>query len=147
MATITGGAKLRAKLAELSKRVSRGSALKVGFLEGATYPDGTSVAMVAAVQNFGAPSRGIPPRPFFSNMVRDKQAEWGPALGRILERTDFDGERALALMGEGIAGQLRQSILDTNSPPLAESTVARKGFDKPLIDTSVMINSIDYEVS
>lgn len=147
MATISGGAKLRAKLAELSKRVSRGSALKVGFLEGATYPDGTSVAMVAAVQNFGAPSRGIPPRPFFSNMVRDKSPDWGPALGRILERNDYDGEKSLRLMGEAIAGQLRASIVEGSYTPLSPVTIARKGFDKPLIDTSHMINSIDYEVS
>jgi outer membrane receptor for monomeric catechols len=29
---------------------------------------------------------------------------------------------------------------------LAASTVARKGFSKPLIDTSHMINSIDHAV-
>jgi hypothetical protein len=41
---------------------------------------------------------------------------------------------------------LQQSIRDTNDPPLAQATIARKGFAKPLIDTSVMINSVDYEV-
>jgi hypothetical protein len=147
MATIRGGDRMTAYLRDLSRKVSRGAALKVGFLEGATYEDGTPVATIAAIQNWGAPSRGIPPRPFFTNMVRDKSDGWGPALGRIMEANDFDARQSLALMGEGIAGQLRQSIVDTNSPPLAQSTIDRKGFSKPLIDTSHMLNSIDYEVS
>ena len=51
-----------------------------------------------------------------------------------------------ALAGEAIAGQLRQSIVDTNSPALAESTIRRKGFSKPLVDTGHMLQSVDYEV-
>jgi len=54
---------------------------------------------------------------------------------------------ALARMGEGIAGQLRESIQSTNSPPLAESTIEAKGFEKPLIDTGHMWNSVAYEVA
>lgn len=146
MATIKGGDKLKAALAAISRKVASGGALKVGFLEGATYPDGTSVPMVAAVQNFGAPSRGIPPRPFFTNMVSDKSPGWGPSLGRILANNDMDVGRSLALMGEGIKGQLQQSIRDTNEPPLAQSTIDRKGFDKPLVDTGHMLNSVGYEV-
>ena len=29
---------------------------------------------------------------------------------------------------------------------LAESTIARKGFAKPLVETGHMLNSVDYEV-
>jgi hypothetical protein len=49
-------------------------------------------------------------------------------------------------VAEAIAGQLRESIIKTNAPPLSPRTIARKGFAKPLIDTSHMINSVDYEV-
>ncbi len=118
--------------------------VSVGFLEGATYPDGTSVATVAAAQEFGTDT--IPPRPFFRSMVAAKQGEWGPALAVQLTKTGFDVEKSLRRAGEGIKGQLQQSILDTNSPPLAESTVKAKGFDKPLIDTGVMLRSVDYRV-
>lgn len=146
MATISGGAKLDGYLKRLAKKVATPGTLRVGFLEGRTYPDGTSVPLVAAIQNFGAPARWIPPRPFFSNMIADKAAGWGPALGKILEANGNDGAAALALMGEGIKGQLQQSIRDTNAPPLAESTIARKGFEKPLVDTGLMLNSVDFEV-
>lgn len=146
MATIRGGDKLDAALAAIARKLDQGGTLRVGFLENATYPDGTSVAMVAAVQNFGAPSRGIPPRPFFSNMVAEKSEGWPASLERILVGQDYDVGASLALMGEGIKGQLQQAIRDTNAPPLAPATVARKGFSKVLIDTSNMINSVDYEV-
>lgn len=123
-----------------------GEVVKVGFLEGATYPDGTPVALIAAIQNFGAPARGIPPRPFFSNMITEKGPGWGGKLARVLKAANYDTATALGRMGEGIAGQLRTSINETNSPALADSTIAAKGFDKPLIDTGHMWNSIAYEV-
>jgi hypothetical protein len=52
----------------------------------------------------------------------------------------------LALMGEDIQGALIQSINDFTSPPLAQSTIDRKGFDKPLIDEAIMVNSTGYRV-
>lgn len=146
MAAIRGGAKLEKFLDDLARKVRQPVTLRVGFLEGATYPDGTPVAMVAAIQNFGAPRAGIPPRPFFSRMVEDKSDEWPEAIAGLLKRTNYDVVKTFELLGDGIAGQLRQSIVDTNSPPLAESTARRKGFSKPLVDTGHMLNSVDFEV-
>ncbi|HCR5812727.1 TPA: hypothetical protein OO304_003822 [Shigella flexneri] len=50
---VTGGKQFRQKLKQVAANLSLGKKLKVGFLEGATYPDGTSVAYIAAVQEFG----------------------------------------------------------------------------------------------
>ena len=146
MATIKGGTKLKAALRKIARKFGTKGVLRVGFLEGATYPDGTSVPMVAAIQNFGAPSRGIPPRPFFSDMVADKSPGWPGALAEILKSNGGDGAAALQLMGEGIKGQLQASIVDGQYTPLSQVTIDRKGFDKPLIDTSHMLNSVGYEV-
>lgn len=144
---LQGGDKLLAHLRDLSQRVSRPGTLKVGFLENATYPGGQPVAMVAAIQEFGAPARGIPPRPFFRSMIAEKSPQWGTQLAGLLVASDYDATKALKLMGEGMKGQLQQSIVDTNSPPLAPATVARKGSSKALVDTGHMLNSVDYEVS
>lgn len=146
MATISGGEALTARLREIAENVKGKSLVRVGFLEGATYPDGTPVAMVAAIQEFGAPSVNIPPRPFFRNMIADHSNEWPKAVGDLLKTTDYDAEKTMGLAGEGIAGQLRQSVVDTNSPPNAESTIAAKGSAKPLVDTGHLLASIDYEV-
>jgi hypothetical protein len=146
MATIRGGKKFEAKLAAMVRLVSRPATLRVGFLENARYPDGTPVAMIAAIQDFGAPSVGIPPRPFFRNMIKNKQGEWPKAVAGVLKANNYDAVKTLEITGAAIAGQLRQSIIDTNSPPLAPSTIQRKGFAKPLVDTGHMLNSVDYEV-
>lgn len=131
-------------LADISRRLDRARTLRVGFLANATYPDGTPVAAVAAFQDFG--TRTIPPRPFFRNMVAEKSSEWPAAIARALADNNYDAERALRIVGEAIAGQLRQSIIDTNEPPLADRTAQRKGHAKPLVDTGHMLNSVDYEV-
>lgn len=120
---ISGGQKLEKALAKISRNVSRAGSVKVGFLSNATYPDGTPVAMVAAIQNWGAPKAKIPPRPFFSNMVRDKSPEWPRAVGDLLVANNFDTTAVLEQVGQGIAGQLRQSIVDTNDPPLRPVTL------------------------
>lgn len=123
MAGLTGGAKLRAKLEEIAKQIEGKHELRVGFLEGATYPDedGTSVAQVAWWLNYG--TKTAPPRPFFTSMIAVKSDAWGDSLARILEANGFDIKDALAKMGEGISGQLRQSIIDLNAPALSPITL------------------------
>lgn len=141
MARVTGGTRIVAALSRYEPAVVR-----VGFLSNARYPDGKPVAMIAAIQEYGAPGAGIPPRPFFRNMVADKRGEWPAAIRGLLKSTGNDAVKTLDLTGAAIAGQLRESIINTNSPPLAPSTIARKGFAKPLVDTGHMLQSIDHEV-
>lgn len=147
MAVISGGSKLEAALAEIVKKLGKGAGtVRVGFLEDATYPDGTSVAMVAAINEFGAPSRGQPPRPFFRRMIAEKSGEWPEAIAKNLVATNYDTKLTLERVGAGIAGQLQESITNLTDPPLAASTIKKKGFDKPLIDSGHMLNSVSYEV-
>jgi hypothetical protein len=146
MATMRGGDKLDAAMRDLASKVAAPATLRVGFLENAKYPDGTSVAMIAAINEYGAPSRGQPPRPFFRRMVAAKSGEWPAAIAGLLKANGYDAVKTLDLAGAAIAGQLRQSIIDLVSPPLAASTIRRKGFDKPLIDTGHMLQSVDHEV-
>src|SRR5260370_1264933 len=122
MATIKGGGKLEQALREIAEKVKHPAKLRVGFLAGATYPDGTPVAMVAAIQDYGAPSRSIPPRPFFRNMVASKSKQWPADVAAAVKSSDYDAEAALALVGEHIRGQLQQAINDFNGAPLAAAT-------------------------
>lgn len=123
MVTITGGDKLAKALAEIAQKVSKASEVNVGFLADATYPDGTNVATVAAVQEFGAPKVGIPPRPFFRSMIEAKSPEWPAAVGDLLVANDYDGAKTLGQTGAAIKGQLQQSIVDTFNPPLSQVTL------------------------
>ena len=146
MAGFRGGSKLEAHLRDLASKLAQPRAVRVGFLEGSTYPDGTSLPMVAAIQEFGAPAQGIPARPFFRTMIAAKSPEWGLALGALVKDHGYEPEKALAAAGDGIKGQLQQSIVDFEGVPLSAETVARKGNDKQLVDTGHMLNSVDYEV-
>ncbi|MCK1076360.1 hypothetical protein MX032_10595 [Enterobacter cloacae subsp. cloacae] len=146
MTTFSGGAALEAKLSELAEKLGDGKTLRVGFLEGAKYPDGQSVPMVAAANEYGDPAMNRPPRPFFRNMIAEKSPEWPQDIAKIAEATGYDAETMLGMMGEHIKGQLQGSIRDLMEPALSPVTIARKGFSKPLIETSHMLNSVDYDI-
>ena len=146
MAEIKGGKEFRRKIRLLADKLGSQKTLRVGFLEGATYPNGTPVAMVAAIHNYGAPKAKIPSRPFFSNMIADKSGQWPNMLVKFMKDSNLDATKSLTQLGEVISGQLRDSINNGAYAPLRPATIARKGFDKPLIDTGHMVNSIDYDI-
>ncbi len=142
---IKGGDKLAAYLKEVSRKVNKASTLRAGFLEDATYPDGTSVAMVAAMQNFGTSK--IPPRPFFTIAVAQNSPQWPTDLAKLLNANGFDSEVTLTLMGFKIVGEIQDSIVAFDSVPLSPKTIAAKGFDKQLVDTGQMLRSVGSEVT
>ncbi|ECZ9313141.1 hypothetical protein A3T98_12755 [Salmonella enterica subsp. enterica serovar Newport] len=124
--------------------------LKVGFIDGATYPDGTPVAMVAATNEYGNPANNQPPRPFFRNAIAAHETEWSEDIARGLGK-GIELEHFLSVVGEKIAGDVVQSISSLMDPPLSAATIASrksKGNEstKPLVDTKVMIRDVHYEV-
>lgn len=127
MAVIKGGNRLNAALKKIAQDLKKKGKLRVGFLEDAQYPSGMPVGAVAAIQNYGAPRAGIPARPFFSNMVKDKSRAWPAQLTTILKSTNYDTDLALTRMGMIIKGQLEDAIIDMNAPPLSPITVMLRG--------------------
>lgn len=127
--------------------------LKVGFIDGATYPDGTPVAMVAATNEYGNPANNQPPRPFFRNAIAEHESEWLDAISRGLQK-GLPLEDVLAVVGEKAVGDVVQSIATLVEPELSEVTLERRRnrkvmpnqSDKPLVDTKVMIRDVHYEV-
>lgn len=144
MATIKGGDKFAKVLAEIAKQLGEPGKVRVGLLEGSTAPNGDSLPLRAALNEFGHGT--TPPRPAVRNMIAEKSPEWADAVAANLKATNYNVPLTLERIGEGIKGQWQQAYLDLWSPPLAESTIKRKGFAKPLIDKSDMLNAVDYEV-
>ena len=151
--TVRGGTAFKQRLTQIASNLSSGKSLKVGFLADATYDDGTPVALVAAANEFGKMVMTKAgeyyfqlPRPFFRNMISANSAQWPGEFSQLIRSSNYDARLALGLMGERIKSQLQESIRELNSPPLAESTIKHKGFDKPLIDSDHMLNSVDYAV-
>lgn len=150
MTAIKGGDKLAAALARISKNVGRAATLSVGFLEGSTEPDGTSIPLIASIQEFGAPKANIPPRPFFRNMIAAKSGEWPKAVGDLLKDNDYDAVKTLNQTGESIADQLQDSIINTYEPPLSPITVMLRGMksnDKSLVVTGKTVGEAAARVA
>jgi hypothetical protein len=175
MGDFKGGTKLASRLKEIAEKLGASKKLRVGFLENARNRDGKLIAMIAALQDGGAPNRGIPPRPFFRNMVAKEKGAWPETIKRGLKANHYDVEKTLAGVGTDIEGALRQSIIETNDPPLSPVTVMLRGMrskgveitgktvgeaaqrvadgktnygasTKPLIDQGDMIGAIHSEI-
>ena len=129
MAPITlqwqGGERFERALVSIAKQAGGKSVVKVGYLAGATYPDGTPVAQVAAWQEFGTPAAHfpIPPRPTFRIMIKKHQAEWGGQLGAQLRATNYDRKIALGRMGQLMKEELVESLLTADVAPLSPVTL------------------------
>ena len=147
------GSEALEKLADQIKK----SKLEVGFFESAIYPDGTPVAHVAAIQEFGYPAGNIPSRPFFRNAI-SKNDGWKQlatkAMNAVVEGR-LELNQALNQMGLKMAADVKDSITDGSYEALKQSTLdARQSrkrtqgvASKPLIDTGQMLQSVTYAVN
>lgn len=141
---VRGGAAFSVKLNELKGKLDKAKKVRVGFLEGATYPDGTNVAQVAFWNEYGTDT--APPRPFFRDMIKAKSGTWSAGVAVQLKANNMDVGKALDSAGEHIQDQLVESINEFSTPANAAATVAKKGFNKPLAYKEHMRNSVKYEV-
>ena len=142
---VIGGKKLDLALKSLEQKIVNRGVLRVGFLEKSKYPDGTPIAQVAFWNEFG--TIRSPSRPFFRTTIQRKSPEWGKRLSAILPSVNFDGPKALALLGVSMRDDVENAIAQWSAPPNAPSTIKRKGFDKPLVDKGLMQRAVDYEVA
>ena len=123
--------------------------VQVGVLDNTKYPDGTSVASVAFWNEYGTNGRSgkakIPPRPFFRDTIKQKKDEWSN-LARQGIRVGYSIDKVLGLVGTAMQRDIQDTIDAFKTPKNADYTVALKGFDKPLINTTLLRSSIKYEV-
>lgn len=126
---------------------------RVGWFESAKYEDGTSVAYVASIQEFG--SGPIPPRSFMRSTQGEQSQNW-MSLVQAAVRGVAEGRRSaeqvMELLGSQVAGDIRAKIASISEPPLKESTLAARrragnSSAKPLVDERIMINTLTHQVS
>lgn len=123
--------------------------VNVGVPEGKREEDGTPVAMIAAVHEFGSPSQGIPERPFLRAAVQRNRQKY-VRLNRInlvkMLRGQATVDQALGQLGEMAKGDVQTEIRSGDFAPLKQATIKRKGSSRPLIDTGQMVQSIAWEL-
>ncbi len=125
----------------LSTVARGGAAVNVGVMDG-------DLADIAAANEYG--TEHIPERSFFRSTFRDKRAELASLQAKIAAAVlegRIDVARGAALVGAWAAGAIKATITrDGHFAPLAPATIARKHSDKPLIETSRLVNGITWVV-
>jgi hypothetical protein len=102
----------------------------------------------ASINEFGVSGR-VPSRPFLRSTFDDKEKKWFDVIDNKIEfvLTQPSGaskttEQVGRIMEEAIKGKIKSNI----PPPNAPETLANKQGSNTLIDTGLMLNSIEYEV-
>lgn len=154
----------KSRLGDIKKALSEanGSRVSIGFFDNKEYTDGTPVAYIAAIQEFGYPPKNIPARSFMRTALSDNQAQLEEIIsrgagkyvvGQITMNQFLDG------LGESMMGMIVEKIQSITTPPLKPSTIAsrnskrKKGTtdaghtgNKPLVFTGTLISSVEYKV-
>lgn len=157
--TVKGGEKLQKKLKGIAQTVITAN---IGFLNRATYPDGTGVATVAYLNEYGGHN---PPRPFLATTRRANLKKWVKGIKANLKQAGVS-KASIAQAYEKMAivavGDVKRTIADwpSNDPrPNKLATIrakARRGRSgkntkaidptRVLIDTGRMIGAVGYKV-
>ena len=117
-----------------------GWSVESGFIPGKTPDD---IINIALMNNYG--TRNIPRRPFMDNAQKKIQEVW-PKYQKLMMTSKMSPKKIMQMFGEEVTGIIQDEIMNGNFVPNAESTVRRKGKNKPLIDTGRMLRSVTYEV-
>ena len=132
---------LRKKLNEMhNKKVS------VGYFSNSTYSDGTPVAYIASIMEFG--EMHTPARPTIRPSLEKNKAKYydliNKAIVNSLNGSDF--KTGLMIVGKMGAEDIQAEIRNLQNPPLSIKTILKKGHSKPLMDTKIMFQSVNFKV-
>lgn len=140
------GALERDKLKELVKKHNLKYYLDVGiFSDRVDRFDNNELnnAEIGALMEFGSVEDNIPPRPFLSLLVRGVKAR------AKINKKIGKAKNILNSLGEYLIKKLYRAFNTRGFgtwAPNAPLTVKKKGFNKPLIDTRQLLNSISYRI-
>lgn len=111
--------------------------------------DGSSMVMIAAVNEFGSMDGRIPQRSYLRSTLEEKKDE----IIRTLESAykgvadlRLKASDARSLVGLKVSSLVRQKIVAIRTPPNAPATIRKKGSSNPLIDTGRLRQSIAFVV-
>ena len=136
-----GGGKLQITLRDMERR------FRTAYAHAGTF-DAES-AKKGAINEFGDPGHGLPPRPFMATTFRRYYKKWLQTILTELRKSTATSRTALSVAGLEAATdicktlQSAPSLFKENRP----STIAKKGFDYPLLETGKMFKSIRYKIT
>lgn len=173
MATVTRSNPQGLKQIALNMKELDSKDLKVGWFPDAKYEDGTPVAYVASINEFGPHAR-----PFMRPTATKHITEWLEIAQRgakAIVRSDETAENVMDILGQKVQEDIKQGIVEVNAPPLSKITLMARKYreqgkkitgktigeiarlikeghydpsdnTKPLIETKHMIQTVDHVV-
>lgn len=126
-----------------------GKEVNAGILKDAgRSKKGVPVVEYAVYNEFG--TRHIPSRPFVRIASDENQKAWGDTaadgVGQLIDRR-IRVKKCCDMVGKRMKSDIKKVIGDKSKlAPNAPATIARKGHDKPLIDTGLMQRKVNYRV-
>jgi hypothetical protein len=122
---------MRLNLDEINKRLRplKDKVIQAGVL-GGQYEDGTNIAYVAAIQEYGAPAANIPPRPFLSSTSAAQRKAWTKLMADGIAAVAAGQLTADALMeqiGALMAADIQKTISEIQEPALSPITIMLRG--------------------
>lgn len=137
--------------------------IKVGLLEskgGANRAEGSpmTIAGIGAIHEYGTlyatnadGSQMIPERRWIRGTFehfRTELVQMQIKITKALLAGRIKPDQALKLLGVWAANKVKFYVKGTDNvqPPLSQDTIDAKGSDRPLVDTGLMVNSVNYEL-
>ncbi len=139
--------------------------LEIGILgDDASAPHGdgeTTIGEIAAVHEFGATIQRvgtksqmttlimIPERSFMRAGWDNHEKEVTKKIGELVDGVlvgRWNGDAVYVSIGGFVTTRLQKFLNALSEPPLAQSTIDRKGSDNPLVDTGKLKDSITWKV-
>jgi hypothetical protein len=118
-------------------------------LADAKFAGSVSLAMVAAVHEFGSPEQGIPERSFLRGGIRRATPKLNAVNIDSLRKVllgKMTIEQAVEKLGVVAAGEVKREFVVGTFVPNKPATIARKGSSRPLIDTGSLRQAVTYVV-
>lgn len=143
---------LAKRLAQLKAAAQKTWGVTVGIHEekGSETHDedsGLTIAQIGEIHELGL---GVPRRSFIADWVdenRDQiQANFRKVGEAVVQGKIASIEQGMNRLGLLFVGQIQRRIVNHIPPPLAQSTIDRKGSSTPLIDEGILKSAITYEV-
>lgn len=142
---ITGKPQLVKALDRRLKDATDANYVEIGFFPEQMHPEaGMPLAQVATLQEYGTST--IPPRPFMRYTAANESRGWGEEFAAGFKAVGHKMKPALKGVGKLVKMQVQRNIRAWSAPPNAASTVRKKGFNNPLIETRYMHNNVKYKV-
>lgn len=137
--------------------------VNVGWFEDQKYAGDLPIAQVAVWNEFGTKA-GIPARPFMRTARMNNEKKWIETLKTLVQRAldeDKPIDTALKKFGEIVKGDIQETIISGGFKPNSYITVnggwirhkngkpfyvQGKGKNTPLVDTGIMVSSIQSRI-